>query len=116
LLVSSEGALGAKKKAPLTFIAPVRTRRATFIARSGEAEMTAPERPEGESFAIRTAPSSSSKGMTKRTGPKILFLRDDHLVVDIGEERRLNVVSLRKLLGLAAAHHETRALGFALST
>jgi hypothetical protein len=45
LLVGAEWRVGGKKKAPLTFIDPVRTRRATFIARSGDAEMTDPERP-----------------------------------------------------------------------
>ena len=47
-LFPPKGALAAKKKAPLTFIEPVRTRRATFMALSDEAEMTAPVRPYGD--------------------------------------------------------------------
>jgi hypothetical protein len=52
-------------------IRPVRTRPAIRLARSGSAAHTAPASPYTVSLAIRTASSSSSKGMMTTTGPKI---------------------------------------------
>lgn len=48
----------------------MRIRRATRIARSSSALWTAPDSPYLEWLAIRTASSSSSNGITARTGPK----------------------------------------------
>ena len=56
---------------PLTFTVPTRIRAAMPAARSASAENTVPDRPYGESLAMRTASSSPSWAMTVSTGPKI---------------------------------------------
>src|SRR5699024_10605492 len=55
----------------LTARVPVRIRSATLLARSADPLSTDPDRPYGESLAIRTASSSPSCAMTTSTGPKI---------------------------------------------
>jgi hypothetical protein len=55
----------------LTVKVPVRIRRAISRPFSTWAVHTPPLRPYSESLAMRTASSSSSKGITTRTGPKI---------------------------------------------
>ncbi len=70
-LYPPNGTSGWNHEPPFTQSVPVRMRRATAIARSSLALSTIPERPYCELFAIRTASSSSSYGMTARTGPKI---------------------------------------------
>lgn len=48
-------------------------------------------------MAIEIASSSPSKGLSDATGPKISPTVDPHLVIDAGENRRLNKVTIRKL-------------------
>jgi hypothetical protein len=55
----------------LTQTVPARSFRATRWARFTSRVHTAAASPYGESFATRTASSSSSTSMTDRTGPKI---------------------------------------------
>ena len=76
--------------------------------------MTLPARPYWLSLAMRTASSSSSNGMTTRTGPKISSRRDRHRVVDVGEQRGLDEPALVEVRRAAAADHEARALRDAL--
>ena len=67
---------------PLTQKVPVRTRSATG-RRSSDPENTPPESPYTLSLAIRTASSSSSKGITDEDRPEIA-LGDRHGVVEVG--------------------------------
>ena len=53
-------------------------------------------------------------GNDREHRPEDLFLRDRHLVVDVREDRRLDVEALRKIRRPAAAGDERRAFLFAL--
>ena len=58
---------------------------------------------------MRTASSSLSYGMIASTGPKISSCAIVHLVVDVGEDRRLDVEALRQRCRTAAAGDELGA-------
>ena len=71
------GAANRLLKTSLTLTAPASSRRATRSPRSTSRVHTVADRPYGESFAIRTASSSSATFITGMVGPKVSSVMQD---------------------------------------